>query len=130
MKNYLIFAGVGILALIGTSAWGAAAPDDQRIWPTLASGLVVFSGGMGSYLLRRRRERRTLSAEADSFERQVANDTAAKGFVDALVLAVALLAGIAVFELQHLSLILITGYLTILLASYYIRYTLKLRSHV
>ena len=56
MKNYLIFIGVSILALIGTSAWGAAAPDDQRIWAVLASGLVVFSGGMGSYLLRRQRE--------------------------------------------------------------------------
>lgn len=130
VKNYLIFIGVGILALIGISAWMAATPDDQKIWPALASGLVVFSGGIGSLLLRKQRERRTLSAQADSFERQVANDTAAKGFIDALVLAVALLAAIAVFELQHLSLILIAGYLMILLAGYFIRYTLKLRSHV
>jgi hypothetical protein len=64
-----IFYVVAIAALIASSAWLAASPDDTTWMPALASALVVFSGAVGTLVLRRRRDSTTRAANADSVER-------------------------------------------------------------
>ena len=49
-----IFYVVATAALIASSAWLAAPPDDTTWMPALASALVVFSGAVGTLALRRR----------------------------------------------------------------------------
>lgn len=49
-----IFYVVAAAALIASSAWLAASPDDTKWMPALASALVVFSGAVGTLAFRRR----------------------------------------------------------------------------
>ena len=49
-----IFYVVATAALIASSAWLAASPDDTTWMPALASALVVFSGAVGTLAFRRR----------------------------------------------------------------------------
>jgi hypothetical protein len=64
-----IFYVVATAALIASSAWLAASPDDTKWIPALASALVVFSGAVGTLALRPRRDSTTRAANAESVER-------------------------------------------------------------
>jgi len=127
MKSMATLLIAGLLALCGTSAWLASAAEGEKLLPAMASGLVVLSGAVGALLIRRRNEARTGSAAAFSYETEVAKDTQAKAFRDALVLGVALVAAIALFELQSLSAVLLLIYLMTLILDFFIRFQLRLR---
>lgn len=128
MKRMIPFLIAGLLALVGTSAWLAASPDGEKLWPALASGIVVFSGAAGTLMIRRGNEKRTRSAAEFSFENEMATKAQSSTFRDALVLGAALFASITVFELQLLSAALLFAYLLILVFDFFIRFRLLTRA--
>jgi cytochrome c biogenesis protein CcdA len=119
---YLVTTG----ALAGFAAWLAASPDRATWLPAVASGLVVFLGAVGTVGLRRRREAVTRSAHTDSVERDFAIQTQAKTFIDALVLGVALAACLWMFDLEAHAAALVTLYVVVIVADFWLRYALRL----
>jgi len=119
---YLATAG----ALIGSTAWFAASPDGTKWMPTLASALVVFIGAVGTLTFRRRKERMTRSAHADSVERNFALHAQAKTFIDALVIGVALSACLWLFNLEAYAGALVTLYLGVITADFWLRYAIRM----
>ena len=125
MRRLWLWLVVVGAALAGTSAWSSAAPEDQKFLPAAASGIVIFTGILGTFLLRRQRERAALSAAEDSFERSRATAVLARVFIDALVPGAVLLAGFILFPAGHLAGILVAACLCILVADFCIRFKLQ-----
>lgn len=128
MKRMIPFFIAGALALVGTSAWSAATPDGEKFWPSLASGLVVFSGAVGTLILRRAREKETRSAAEFSVEKDMAIKAQSSAFGDALILGALLLASITIFELHQFAAPLLVAYLLLLVLDFFIRFRFLVRT--
>lgn len=121
-----IFYVIMAVALIGSSAWLAASPDGARWLPASASGLIIFTGALGTLAFRRRAERAARTGHADSVEKNVALDAQAGAFIDALVVGVALVACLWLFNFEAHAGVLVTLYLVVLIADFWLRYLMRL----
>jgi hypothetical protein len=91
MKPYWVLAALVAIGIAGVATWQASISEGESlIPPAIAMGGVVIAAGIGSLLIRRRRERRDLSMEPDSVERQAMIEAQAGAFRDSLVVGVAL----------------------------------------
>lgn len=116
------------VALVATFVWLGAVPQDQRLAPSIATGIVVFSAIFSVVFMRKRSEKASLSAAEHSFEREQAVKAQARTFIDALVLGVLVLAILLVFQVQALSWLLLLAYMAVLIADFFIRFRLQLRA--
>jgi hypothetical protein len=123
MRLILILAAAA--ALIGTSAWLAGASGESRWLPAAASGAVVFAGALGGLAFRRRRERAFRSAGADSAERALAVEVRSATLNDALVAGVVLCACLWVFDLGSLAHVLVTAWLVLVVADFWLRWAIR-----
>ncbi|TWX34970.1 hypothetical protein ES689_14090 [Frigoribacterium sp. ACAM 257] len=121
-----IFLLAAAAALIGTSAWLASTSGESRWLPAAASGLVIFAGCLGSFALRRRRERAMRSADPDSVERALAVEVRSATLIDALVAGVAFCACLWVFDLGSLAHVLVTAWLVLVVADFWLRWAIRL----
>ena len=119
---YLVTAA----ALICSTAWLSASPDGTRWMPASASALVVFIGAVGTLALRRRREDSSRTEDSDSVERDLALQAQAKTFIDALVVGAALSACLWLFDLAAYAGALVTLYLGVITADFWLRYAVRL----
>lgn len=121
--TFYVVAGV---ALITSSAWLSASADEARWIPATVSALIVFVGALGTFALRCHSERAARTARADSVERGVALDARAGAFVDSLVIGVGLGACFWVFDLGLYAGALVTLYLVVVIADFWLRYAVRL----
>jgi len=119
---YLVTAA----ALIGSTAWLSASPDGTRWMPASASALVVFIGAVGTLALRRRRENSSRTGGSYSARRDLALQAQAKTFIDALVVGAALSACLWLFDLAAHAGALVTLYLGVITADFWLRYAVRL----
>ena len=125
MTRWIFYAVAG-LALIASSAWLAASVGEARWIPASVSGLIVLIGALGTILLRRRSQVSARTSRADSVERSVALDARAGAFVDSLVIGVGLGACLWVFDLGPYAGALVTLYLAVVIADFWLRYAVRL----
>lgn len=91
MKSYWVLAAGTSLAIAAVAVWYGSIPEGKSlIGPSVAMGCVVFATAIASLLIRRRRERRDLTMESDSVEREAMTEAQAATFRDSLVVLVAL----------------------------------------
>lgn len=106
---------------------GAAQEADLAPWLTIALTVVFFlvfmAVGIGAMILRRRTERRELTAAADSFERLAAVKAQSKAFLDTLILTVIAGCVFIIFPTQTNPAWVLIGMVIVLITDFWVRYT-------
>ena len=125
----LYVAYVAVFAVVcGTvgGLTGAARAADGPPWVTIGLTILQFlllmGGALGFGLLRKRTERRELTAAPDSFERQAAMQAQAKAFVDLLILTLVVGCLFAAFPAQINPAWVLIGLVVVLVADFWVRY--------
>ena len=90
MRAWFTFIGCGVVALLTVWALAHVLPEEFAFVATILYALIVFSGSIGSLLVRKNVEKRKRTAEPDSVERELARHAGSDAFTYAFVLAVAL----------------------------------------
>ena len=120
MRAWWMLAGGIVVAIVGVGALDRVLPDG------LVSGLyvaVIWAAGLGTFALRRHREKTNRTAAEGSIEREVAVQAAAWSFQVALVV----IAGLGLYLLltdQIGAGLLAFGLLAAVVAAHWIRYAI------
>ena len=113
--------------LAGTAREADAAPW-VSVGLTVLQFLLIVGGALGMGLLRKRTERRELTAAPDSLERQAAGQAQAKAFVDLLILALVVGCLFVVFPTQTNPAWVLIGLVVVLVADFWVRYAVITRA--
>lgn len=131
MKRYLslaVLVVIGVLAAVGLSAWSASTSSEAvQLISRILLAVVVFGGGIGSLLIRKRRERAELSAEDDSVEVAWALRARSHAFVDTLVIALAVALAWILLGLQFNAAFALVFVVVLALVAFWARYMIAKR---
>jgi len=122
----MIRYAVAGVALIASSAGLAASADQARCIYAALSGLIVLIGVLGRMSFRRRSEGAARTSPADSAEGSVTLHSRAGAIVDSVVIGVGLGACFWVFDLGPYAGALVTLYLVVVIADFWLRYSVRL----
>ena len=128
MRARFIYISIAVVVCgIAGGLLGAAQEADLAPWLTIALTVLFFlvfmSVGIGAMILRRRTERRELTAAADSFERLAAVKAQSKAFLDTLILTVIAGCVFIIFPTQTNPAWVLIGMVIVLVADFWVRYT-------
>ena len=128
MRARFIYISIAVVVCgIAGGLLGAAQEADLAPWLTIALTVVFFlvfmAVGIGAMILRRRTERRELTAAADSFERLAAVKAQSKAFLDTLILTVIAGCVFIIFPTQTNPAWVLIGMVIVLVADFWVRYT-------
>lgn len=123
MRAWFTFIGYGIVALLTVWALAHVLPEGFTFVTSILYGLIVFSAGIGSLLVRKHLERRNRTAEPDSIERELAQHAGSDAFTYALVVAVAF--GLALLVSgQFVTALAVYGLVLFSIVLFWIRYAM------
>ena len=127
MRVWITFVGYGVIAILTVWALAHVLPNELALLPPILYGLIVFSSGIGSLLVRKHLEKKNRTAEPDSIERALAKHAGSDAFTYALVIAVAF--GLwLVIEEQFITALEVYGLVALCIALFWIRYAMLRRS--
>lgn len=127
MRAWFTFIGCGIVALLTVWALAHVLPHELAFVTTILYALIVFSGGIGSLLVRKHLEKRNRTAEPDSVERELARHAGSDAFTYALVIAVAFGLFLVLAE-QPTTALAVYGLVLLCTILFWIRYAMLRRS--
>ena len=125
---YIAYIAVMLVVCGAVGGFAGLARDDAGaaswlpIALTILQFVLIMGGALGMGLLRKRTERRELTAAPDSFERQAAMQAQAKAFVDLLILTLVVGCLFAVFPPQINPAWVLIGLVVVLVADFWVRY--------
>ena len=127
--RFLYVAYIAVFAVLCGAVGGltgVARAADVAPWVpiglTILQFVLIMGGALGMGLLRKRTERRELTAAPDSFERQAAMQAQAKAFVDLLILTLVAGCLFVVFPAQINPAWVLIGLVVVLVADFWVRY--------
>ena len=127
--RFLYVAYIAVFIVLSGAVGGlSGAAQAAGVAPWVPVGLAVLQfllivgGALGVGLLRKRTERRELTAAPDSFERQAAMQAQAKAFIDLLILTLVVGCLFVVLPAQINPAWVLIGLVVVLVADFWVRY--------
>lgn len=123
MRALLTFVGCVVFALLTVWVLSQVLPEEFAFVTSVLYGLIVFSAGIGSLMVRKHLEKRNRTAEPDSVEREMARHAGSDAFTYALVVAVAFGLCLVIAE-QFMTALAVYGLVFLCIILFWIRYAM------
>lgn len=123
MRTWVVFFGSGVTALFSVWALAHVLPENWSFLPTVLYAVIVVGAGIGSLLVRKRREHADRSADPGSVEREIAQRAASGTFGAALVAMVSF--GLyLVLQEQFMHAVVLYLIIVLVIAAFWVRYAI------
>ena len=123
MRLHMVFIGGCLAAVFSVWALAHVLPESWSWLPSVLCGVIVMCSGLGSLLIRKRRERTSLSAEEGSVEREIAQRAASETF-GATIVAMSVFGLYLVLQDQFLHAFVLYLLIVSVIAAYWVRYAI------
>jgi uncharacterized membrane protein len=123
MRLRMVFIGGCAAAVLSVWALAHVLPESWSLLPSVLYAVILMCSGLGSLLIRKRRERTSLSAEEGSVEREIAQRAASETF-GATIVAMAVFGLYLVLQDQFLHAFVLYLLIVSVIAAYWVRYAI------
>jgi len=126
-KQIAVIFIAGIAAMAALLAWANDAGPTGELIARVLVAVMMLSVILGVQLVKRTHQRKTLSQEDGSIEKEMALKAQSGAYIDALVIMALALAVVAVSGASSFALIVIVAAIVLLIVSFWVRYQLEKR---
>lgn len=126
-KQIAVLVIAGIAAMAALLAWANTAGPTGELVARMVVAVVIVGLLMSVNLIKRARQRQTLSQADGSVEKEMAIKAQSAAYIDSLVIMILALAAVAISGASTFAIAVIASAIVLLVLSFWVRYSLEKR---